>query len=104
MQDKLKCKCIYCGSTTNLSKDHIPPKCLFPSPAPNNLITVPSCVRCNKSYSKDEEYFRIQISSLAGTEHHPDAHTLFTTKIIRGLERGPKLAFKVLSTVFPVEI
>lgn len=97
-------KCIYCGSKENLSRDHVPPKCLFPSPAPSNLITVPSCEQCNKSFSMDEEYFRVIITSLSGTEQHPDAKKLFETKIVRGLERRPKLASKVMSTVVPIDL
>lgn len=97
-------KCIYCGSKDNPTKDHVPPKCLFPNPAPSNLITVPSCEPCNKGFSKDEEYFRAIITSLQGTEQHPEARKLFETKITRGLERKPKLASKVVSNVVPVDI
>jgi len=82
----------------------VPPKGLFPSPAPSNLITVTSCRKCNEGYSKDEEYFRVIVTSLAGTEHHPDAKALFQSKIIRGLERRPKLATKVMATIVPVDI
>ena len=37
-------KCIYCGNWAELTKDHIPPKCLFTDPKPENLITIPCCV------------------------------------------------------------
>jgi hypothetical protein len=50
--------CGYCGGRKNLSKDHIPPKSLFSTPRPNDLITVPSCKRCNEGSSKDDTYFR----------------------------------------------
>lgn len=51
-------KCIYCGKEDNLTKDHIPPKCLFPDQKPEKLITVPCCNSCNRRFSKDDEYFR----------------------------------------------
>jgi hypothetical protein len=50
--------CVYCGATDRLSRDHIPPKNLFPKPRPDDLITVPSCKRCNQGNSKDDTYFR----------------------------------------------
>lgn len=55
-------RCIYCGNMAN-TKDHTPPKSFFSRPAPSNLITIPACLECNKSYSNDEEYFRTIISS-----------------------------------------
>ncbi len=36
----------------------MPPKGFFPEPRPSDLITVPSCVKCNKDTEKDEDYFR----------------------------------------------
>ncbi len=50
--------CIYCGLRPGSSRDHIPSLGLFSKPAPSNLITVPSCSECNRSFSIDEEYFR----------------------------------------------
>jgi hypothetical protein len=48
--------CIYCGAAESTS-DHVPSRKFFPKPRPNDLITVPSCVRCNGGSSEDEEYF-----------------------------------------------
>lgn len=49
--------CIYCGSETKITSDHIPPKSFFPRPRPSNLITVPACQNCNQRAGTDEEYF-----------------------------------------------
>lgn len=57
-------KCYLCGSTENLTRDHIPPKCLFSKPRPGNLYTVPCCYRCNNSASKEDEYLRLATSGL----------------------------------------
>src|SRR3972149_962327 len=69
------------------TRDHVPPKTLFPGPRPENLITLPSCERCNKAYSLDEEYFRNNVSMLSNPEHAAPiwkaAH--------RSLKRSPKL-------------
>ena len=53
--------CIYCQSADATTVDHIPSKQLFPQPRPPDLITVPSCVKCNQFWKKDEDYFRSAI-------------------------------------------
>lgn len=45
-----------------MTRDHIPPRGLFssrPDQGPDDLITVPSCLPCNKGVSKNDEYFNI---------------------------------------------
>jgi hypothetical protein len=48
--------CVYCGADAT-TKDHVVPRCFLEKPFPPNLLTVPSCRKCNLGYSKDEEYF-----------------------------------------------
>lgn len=55
--------CYLCGSTDNLTKDHIPPESFFPSPLPTNLITVRCCKKCNNDFSLDDEAFLVWITS-----------------------------------------
>lgn len=52
-------RCVYCDSSNPTTSDHVPPQALFPSPAPNNLITVPACKDCNGGAGKDDEFFRL---------------------------------------------
>ena len=54
-------ECVYCGKVGPITMDHVPPRLLFPDPKPA-LITVPSCLKCNNSASKDDEYFRLVVS------------------------------------------
>jgi hypothetical protein len=49
--------CIYCGATTNLTRDHIPPSAIFPR-KPQGAITVRACKGCNEKYSEDDVYLR----------------------------------------------
>jgi hypothetical protein len=67
--------CIYCGSTENLTDEHIPPRNIFPKPRPNklNLITVPACKKCNTEYSKDDEYFRLKLCMSENVKDNSDA-------------------------------
>lgn len=62
--------CIYCGEREARTKDHVTPKCFFPTPRPSNLITVPCCEVCNTKYGKDDERVRNILTSLATTEDH----------------------------------
>ena len=48
--------CYNCGKPAT-TKDHIPPKCLFPKGTRGHLITVPSCRDCNESMALDDQYF-----------------------------------------------
>ena len=65
--------CAYCGLEDFLTKDHIPPKSLFASPRPANLITVPACMRCNAGASKDDEYLCLVLSLSEEVDGNPDA-------------------------------
>ena len=95
-------KCIFCGNPQDLTSEHIPPKSLFPAPRPHNLITVPACRRCNQSFQKDEEYFRLVISGLCGDS--PKFQNLLLNNVIRQLTHQPKLATTIQRDLFPIKI
>jgi hypothetical protein len=57
-------RCYLCGAAEKLTRDHVPPKGLFPRPRPSNLHTIPCCFSCNNKASKDVEYFRLAASTL----------------------------------------
>jgi hypothetical protein len=79
-------QCVLCRSGGELTSDHIPPKNLFPSPRPSNLITVPSCKRCNDQFSKDDEYFRLMHIMRSDVGSHAAYNELWPT-VYRSLER-----------------
>ena len=86
--------CIYCGSDQNITKEHIPPRSYFPKPRPNNLITVPSCKKCNQGFSKDEEYFLAAFMfSEAGIKETGKAH--WKQKLNRMYEKNHGLRRKI---------
>jgi hypothetical protein len=88
--------CVYCGAGGNLTKDHIPPKCLFAN-RPSNLITVPSCEPCNKGFSLDDEYFRLALTSRGDTGDHPEAQ-LVSERAVQRISRPQARGF--LESVF----
>jgi hypothetical protein len=69
-----------------VTHDHVPPRVLFPKPRPNDLITVPACLECNRASSKDDEYFRLKICMSAQVKDNPDARW-GRDEVFRSLER-----------------
>lgn len=65
MANRIK-QCVFCGKKTKTTKDHIPPKAIFPKPLPNKLITVPACKTCNGGSSNDDELFSFFLALKAG--------------------------------------
>ena len=90
--------CYWCGSPAT-SKEHIPPKCLFPEDKDlimyfkksfrKNLIKIPSCDLHNSRKSKDDEYLLISLASLFGNNEIAFFHAY--TKVIRTYIHNPKL-------------
>lgn len=74
-------ECVYCGTLGEITYDHVPPKNLFPRPRPSNLITVPSCKRCNNSASKDDEYLRNSIVMRSDVGEHEAANMVLSTAL-----------------------
>ncbi len=60
--------CYLCGKPAT-TKDHVPPKALFPKPRPSSLHTLPCCTSCNTAYSFDEEHFRTNVAMLSNPQH-----------------------------------
>jgi hypothetical protein len=90
----LKPTCYMCAAAKT-SREHAPPKCLFPEEIENgcelrrNLITVPSCDEHNSKKSKDDEFLRVVIlvSSVAASEM---AKNQFMGKLLRAVARKPR--------------
>ena len=95
--------CYLCGSTTQVTREHLPAKNLFPKPRPSNLITVPCCYECNNKYSKEDEYFRVAVSSLINA--NPTGKAIWKQKVIASTmksRRIGKLVDDLGPTVKPV--
>lgn len=95
--------CVYCGEVAE-TKDHVPPKCFFPKPYPENLLTVPACERCNQNLSKDEDYARIVLSSArVDGEELPLAEVIWEQKVSRSLRRNTKIAFDIYNSMRAID-
>jgi hypothetical protein len=56
--------CVFCGAAAT-TRDHVPPKSIFVELELSNLVTVPSCERCNNAASQFDERFRNTIAMRA---------------------------------------
>lgn len=66
-------ECAYCSDVGIITRDHVPPKGIFPKPRPENLITVPACRKCHSQQtSRDDEYFRNALNVREELSQHPD--------------------------------
>jgi hypothetical protein len=106
-------ECYWCGAIAT-SKEHIPPKCLFPEGKDirkirdvdfrKDLITVPACDEHNNHKSGDDEILLACLSSVFGANDIAYIH--MCTKLNRAYSRNQKLvesSFKILKEDF-VEI
>ena len=85
--------CVYCGSRDGLTRDHVPPKLLFPKPRPSDLITVPCCIDCNQLFQIDDSYFRTVITLTYDTGKHPEAQKSWGSEF-RALQREESKAYR----------
>lgn len=90
--------CYFCGKPA-VSKEDVPPKCLFENPRPRNLIRVPSCELHNAAKCKDDEYFRWFITTISGES--AKAVSLVENKIFPRFRRKPALLFEIWKGAIP---
>jgi hypothetical protein len=101
--------CYFCAKVAS-SREHVPPKCLFPEEKDlnnggnyrKNLITVPSCDEHNSNKCKDDEYLQLILvhgyfNNVTGREH-------FNKKVIRALTRRPAILAALYASKHPVTV
>lgn len=94
--------CYLCNSTENLTKDHIPPKNLFPSPKPTNLITIWCCKKCNGKFSLIDESFRVFTSSVINRSK--SGEWIWNNKVMdSSFKRSPKLKQSTIKSLVPLQ-
>ncbi|MEM1210273.1 MAG: hypothetical protein AAGI54_13495 [Planctomycetota bacterium] len=84
---RLRGMCAFCGRQPS-TRDHIPPKVFLDKPLPDNVAVVPSCLRCNRSSSVDEQYLACLIDCvLAGNVELAKAQS---NRVANAIDRSPK--------------
>jgi len=90
--------CIFCGAISDLTRDHVPPKCFFPKPRPSNLVTVPSCLRCNNRSGLDEEHFLATLM-FSGPGISPAGKLLWSEKLSRMYDKNLGLRKRIAHAI-----
>jgi hypothetical protein len=90
-------RCIYCNLREANTKDHVPPKCIFPPGTKKHMITVPACSDCNNLYSIEDEYFKIALTIRVGDDSKASKALSLSTS--RSLEKNKKLDDFVIASV-----
>ncbi len=87
--------CIFCGRPAD-TREHIPAKQFFKGTPDSPLITVPSCLICNKGFQKDEDFFRqFQVSFLMDKSER--AKEIMENEVVRSIKRRPALTQQMFS-------
>jgi hypothetical protein len=91
----------------SVSKEHCPPKCVFPECKDANgkdyrkdLITVPSCDDHNSAKSKDDEYLMMVLTSYF--DNNKAAQEQIKSKIVRAWTKNPGLSTTIVKNLQPV--
>lgn len=95
--------CAICGEQEATTRDHVPPKSIFPAPRPGNLTTVPACAGCNHGASDLDDLFKVYLSMQA-TSNSDLAARLFREKTVRTLERNQRLLQKLQQESTEVDV
>jgi hypothetical protein len=94
--------CVFCGKSPAKTRDHIPPKGIFARPRPA-MITVPACLRCNRSISKIEEAFRVYLSLRVGI-NNDSTSKLWNDEVMRTLKHNPRLRNRIIRSMGPLGV
>jgi hypothetical protein len=94
--------CVICGQAKACSRDHVPPKCIFPKPRPDDLVTVPACAACNMQRSGLDEQFKVFLGLTVG--YHLDGDKSYRLPIQRTLAHNRKWRSDILTSMQRVVI
>jgi hypothetical protein len=94
-------RCIYCGLREGSTRDHVPPKCMFLSPMPNDIqmITVPCCEECRSRHQGDDAIARNFLISSAVAESRQISDDRIEGKRNRSLERDRRLLKQMTNAI-----
>jgi hypothetical protein len=86
-QTKTKRLCYLCAKPGADTKDHIPPRDIFPVQPTGQLITVPAHYDCNHSFHKEDELFR-NLITVASTRT-PEGYRAWKEQVIPSWQNNP---------------
>jgi len=81
-------ECAYCGEVTELTKDHVIPKCLFQKPRPSKPVIVWACRPCNLEKSKTDDYLRDFLVLDAYSSENSVAQAIFHESMLSSVRQN----------------
>lgn len=90
--------CALCGENEATTKDHIPPKGIYPTPRDSdiNFNTIPACSECNNGAAVEDEEFKVLMGISTGEFHkNPD---VVVDWVARTIGHNKKIAAQIFST------
>ena len=93
--------CFSCGGPAD-TRDHIPPKGVFPDPRPKTLITVPACAACNAASKLDDEYFRWLVATVG--DQTAESDQLIRERILPRFNDRPALLRSIMKASRIVDV
>jgi len=98
MGTRRRAECAYCGNVSEVTREHVIPKCLFTKPFPPNLITVPVCEPCNHAKSHNDDFLRDWLTMDIFGSQSPEAQAVFDDTVLRAIRDGhSKISKQLLS-------
>jgi hypothetical protein len=79
--------CYLCGKAGADTRDHIPPRDLFPEEPTGQLITVPAHYNCNHCFHKEDELFR-NLIAVASTRT-PEGYRAWREQVVPSWQANP---------------
>lgn len=79
--------CFLCGKEGADTRDHIPPRGIFPLRPEGQLITVPAHKMCNAKYQKDDELFRNLI--IGASYRTKEGKTAWQKQVVESWKSNP---------------
>ena len=101
MRKQKESTCAICGIKPATTREHVPPKGIFLTPKPSDLITVPACFDCNNSSSESDERFRLFLG-LHVARFTKQGEQLFKEGIIPTAKHNNRYRKEILSNSEPV--
>ena len=95
--------CAICGYGKATTRDHVPPRGIFPRPLPVRMVTVPACAACNNGSNQADERFRVLLA--ASTAYFDEEATrLWREEAMRTLHANARLAREFHANTFTAQI
>jgi len=96
-------QCYFCGKEA-VTKEHVPPKSMFPSHMRQDLIKVPSCKKHNNEKSGNDEYFRYLVMGQSKIVMSQKRFKTLLNNLLRSIKRKPALTVALLNTKKKIRI